>query len=99
MVTFGWWKNVVSANKAFVHWSGLTNCPERMMVLLGFGKQAAEETCLHRLRGKMWVPLAVRLSHYEQAQESCEGMPFEITAFQGPLPLNVVSVLIWNSGT
>lgn len=67
-----------------------------MMALLGLGKQAAEETCLYRLRGKMWAPLAVRLSHYEHAPESCEGMQFEITAFHGPLPLNAVGVLIWS---
>lgn len=42
----------------------------------------------------MWVPLAVRLSHYEHAQDSCEGMIFERAASWGSSAVNVVDVLI-----
>lgn len=96
MVTFGCWGNVVSANNVFVGWSGLVNCPERMMALLGLGRQAAEETCLYRQRGQIWVPLAVRLSHCELVWGSCEGMQFEITASWGSLALDVVDMLMWS---
>lgn len=95
-VTFRWWENVVSANKVFVGWPGLVNCQERMIAFLGLGRQAAEETCLYRLRGKMWAPLAVRLSHYEHAQEICEGTQFDTTASQGSLAFNAVDVFVWN---
>lgn len=52
-------KDVISADKVLVCWSGLVNCQQRM--IMGRNAEAGEETCLCRVGGKMRVPLAVRL--------------------------------------
>ena len=57
MVTFGWWGNVVSAKKAFVHWSGLTNCPERMMGSAWLGEAGSGRNMFVQIEGQDVVPL------------------------------------------
>ena len=65
--------DVISANKVLVSLSGLANCLQSMV--MGRQFQAGEETYSFRVRGKMWVSLAVRLKSSSLCWSPCLDAP------------------------